>query len=61
MVVALNLWDIATSRGQKIDLDKLQSHLGALIIPTSAKSREGVKELVEAIKNLPPHQDVKKI
>lgn len=60
MVVALNLWDIATSRGQKLNLDKLQSHLGAPIIPTSAKSREGVKELIEAIKNLPAHQDVKK-
>ncbi len=45
LVIALNLFDEATKRGLKLDLDKLSIELGAVIIPTSAATGEGIFEL----------------
>lgn len=49
-VVALNMFDIALERGQKLDLDKLSDELGGVkIVPTVAVSSEGLSELLSAI------------
>ena len=54
VVVALNMSDIADSRGLKIDVDKLAAGLGALVVPTVASKGQGLDQLeaaiVEAIK-----------
>jgi ferrous iron transport protein B len=55
MIVALNLWDVAISRGQKLNLIKLQEKLGIPCVPTSAKTKEGINELVLQIKSLAPN------
>lgn len=60
MIVALNLWDVAVARGQKINLAKLQEGLGVPVVPTSAKTREGAAELIEQIKQLVPNPNFEK-
>jgi ferrous iron transport protein B len=60
MVVALNLWDLASIRGQELNLSKLQKLLDVPIIPTSAKEDLGIDELIKAVKELPPHENVNK-
>ncbi len=50
VIVALNLWDDTKHRGINIDLDKLESLLGVPVIPTSALTGQGIKNLV---KNIP--------
>ncbi len=44
-VAALNMIDVAQRRGLQIDPSKLASWLGCEVIPTSARSRQGVDEL----------------
>lgn len=46
MVVALNLWDESKHTGISIDVDKLEKILGVPVVPTSALSGEGIKNLV---------------
>jgi ferrous iron transport protein B len=60
MIAAFNLWDIATARGQIVDLKKCEELLEVKIIATSAKKGHGISELIEAIKKLPPHQNINK-
>ncbi|MCI5763952.1 ferrous iron transporter B [Actinobacillus porcinus] len=55
IVVALNLSDVARSRGLLIDTQKLSELLGVLVLETVAIKKDGTKALCEAIKNL-PHQ-----
>jgi len=50
MIIALNMWDDTRHKGIKIDVKKLQKFLGVPIILTSGLSGEGLKELVEHIK-----------
>jgi ferrous iron transport protein B len=50
MIVALNMWDDTGHKGIKIDVKKLQEFLGVPVIPTSGLSGEGIRELVEHIK-----------
>ena len=50
-VVALNMWDVAKDRKVSIDVQGLQGILGVPVIPTSAVGGEGLKELVESIKD----------
>jgi ferrous iron transport protein B len=47
MVVALNMWDDTRHLGINIDVDKLQKLLGVPVIPTVAKTGEGIKALVD--------------
>lgn len=58
LVVALNLWDVAESRGIRIDTETLSGELGALVIPVSAARGTGLDKLREAlvqgIHGLPP-------
>jgi ferrous iron transport protein B len=52
VVVALNMSDIADSRGLKIDLPKLSAGLGGIpVVPTVASKGKGIDQLKEAIVN----------
>lgn len=55
IIVALNLSDIARSRGLIIDTQKLSALLEVPVIETVAIKKEGTQALREAIKDL-PHQ-----
>jgi len=48
-VVVLNMWDEANSRGIDIDVEKLSTSLGTIVIPTVAVERKGLKELRAAL------------
>lgn len=50
LVIALNLIDEAKKRNFSLDLKKFSEKLGAVVVPTSAASGEGVKDLIAAIK-----------
>lgn len=47
VVAALNMMDAVEARGDKIDIGKLEKHLGIPVVPTSASKGQGVKELME--------------
>jgi ferrous iron transport protein B len=49
MIVALNMGDIAASRGIKIDAAKLGQALNSPVIPTTASRGEGLPQLISAI------------
>lgn len=49
LVIALNLWDEAQSKGFQIDAALLSQRLGVPCIPTNAKTGYGVPELKQAI------------
>lgn len=51
IIIALNMMDIVKKRGMNIDIKKLEETLGVKVIPISAKTKEGLKELLEAIIN----------
>ena len=48
IVIALNMMDVAHSRGFKIDVKKLSRLLGVPVVPTVANKKEGIKGLVDA-------------
>lgn len=50
LLIALNLMDEAKKRGFTLDLEKLANLLNAEVIPTSAATGEGIKELTDSIK-----------
>ena len=49
LVIALNMMDIAQSRGYQINIDSLARELGAPVVPMVAKNKEGNKGLLQAI------------
>ena len=50
VIIALNMADLATSRGMRIDVDELSSRLGGIpIVKTIGNRRRGIDELKEAI------------
>jgi len=49
-IIALNLWDEAKHTGVNIDVEKLEKILGIPIVPTTALTGEGIKELISRIK-----------
>jgi len=51
LIIALNLFDEATRRGLKLDLEKLSKELNAVVIPTSAATGEGIQELKKVFKD----------
>lgn len=51
LLICLNLMDEGEKRGLKLDMEKLKQELRAEIIPTSASTGKGVKDLIQAIKN----------
>jgi ferrous iron transport protein B len=50
LVIALNLMDEAKKRSFSLDLEKFATELNAVVVPTSASTGDGVKELIETIK-----------
>ncbi|MDD3625771.1 MAG: ferrous iron transporter B [bacterium] len=48
-VLCLNFWDETAHHGIKINVEKLEEHLGVPVIKTTAVSGEGIKELVDKI------------
>ena len=46
MVVALNFMDEVAKRGDRIDLDRLAKELGIPVVPITAKTGEGLEELL---------------
>jgi len=54
VVVALNMWDVAEDKNIRIDVEKLEQILGVPVVPTTAISGEGFKELVSKIKEAAP-------
>ncbi len=51
LIIALNLMDEARKRSFEIDLNKFATELNAVVVPTSASTGEGVKDLINVIKN----------
>ncbi len=51
LVVALNMMDEALKKGVYINVKKLESILGAKVVPIIAKKGKGIKDLIEAIEN----------
>lgn len=51
VMIALNMSDIAVSRGIDIDLETLEQKLDATIIAISALKKTGIYDLIQAIKN----------
>ena len=49
VLVALNMTDVAESRGQRIDARKLSELLGVPVIPMIATKNKGTQELLQAI------------
>lgn len=56
LLIALNLFDEAKKRKLELDLEKFSAELGAVIVPTSAATGFGIKELITEMKN---HSDDK--
>lgn len=49
LVVALNMMDVAESRGYQIDIKELSRLLGTPVVPTVAAKNQGTGELLEAV------------
>ncbi len=47
LIIDLNMWDIAASKGIEINLEKLREILGIPVIPSVAISGEGIRELAD--------------
>lgn len=50
LVIALNLMDEAKKRGFSLDLKKFAEKLNAIVVPTSASTGDGVKNLIDTVK-----------
>jgi len=49
VVVALNMYDLATKRGLKLDVKILEKELNALVVPTVAVKRGGTQPLLQVL------------
>ncbi len=59
LVIALNLMDEAKKRNFSLDLKVFAEKLNAIVVPTSASTGDGVKDLVETLKSvMKTHQKV---
>ncbi len=52
VVVALNMLDLAASKGVEIDVEKLEKNTGIPVVPLIAVKNKGIKELLEVINQL---------
>jgi ferrous iron transport protein B len=52
VVLALNMYDLASEKGVKIDVQGLSNALGIPVIPTVGNKKEGIDELLRAAVNL---------
>jgi ferrous iron transport protein B len=53
MVVALNMSDLASSRGYQLDRARLEQELGVPVVETVAIDHDGVRHLVDKLETLP--------
>lgn len=60
MIIALNLWDETCHIGISIDEKKLATVLDVPVIPTVALTGEGIKKLVQSIKDATTSEIIKK-
>ncbi len=51
-VVALNMVDVAERRREPVDHETLAEHLGVAVVPTVARTDEGIDELRDALARL---------
>lgn len=58
IIVALNMMDVAKSNHIEINVNALEKKLGIPVIPMSASTGDGVQNLVSALNNVPPKQNV---
>ncbi len=49
LIIALNMIDVAESRGIQVDSEKLSSLMGVPVVPMVARSNKGVNELLDTI------------
>ena len=49
VIIALNMVDVAETRGLKIDIEKLGSLLGVPIVPTVAREHKGLDKLLDEV------------
>ena len=49
VIVALNMWDVAKARGIRINVEELSKALGVPVVPTVAKTGEGIDKLKDMI------------
>lgn len=54
VVIALNMWDVAGDKNVRIDINNLQRILGVPVVPTTAISGEGFRELISRIEEAKP-------
>ena len=54
VVIALNMWDVAEDKNIGIDVGNLERILGVPVVPTTAISGEGIKELVSRLNDAKP-------
>ena len=47
LCIALNMMDVATNRGIEIDVEKLSGLLGIPVVPTVARTGDGIRDLME--------------
>ncbi|MBN1511770.1 MAG: ferrous iron transport protein B [Phycisphaerae bacterium] len=49
LVLALNMWDVASGRGMELDLALLESRLGVPVVPTVGHTGQGMDGLLEMV------------
>jgi len=49
VVIALNMMDVAEARGLKIDVERLSELLGVAVVPTVARDRRGLDQLLDTV------------
>ncbi len=49
VVIALNMMDVAASRGYKINIEKLSQLLGVPVVPIVASKKKGIEELLDTV------------
>lgn len=49
VVVALNMVDVAESKGMRLDVERLRANLGVPVVPVQANKQRGLAELQQAI------------
>lgn len=54
MIVALNMTDLATERGIRINIEALSQQLNCAIFPLQAHKKMGIATLIASIKEIPP-------
>ncbi len=61
MILVLNMMDSAEKRGIKIDIAGLAHELGCAVIPVTASTRKGIKQLKQAIQTACKHPQIPRV